>query len=44
MGMIDLFPVEDPTDIEELRTLITNHITYTGSTVAQRAIDRVGKA
>ncbi len=33
-GMVDLETLEDEADIRELRTLIENHLQYTGSTVA----------
>jgi len=34
MGMVDLFPLKDNKDIEELKELIEKHSTYTQSTVA----------
>jgi len=37
--MVDLEAVVDPEDIEELRTLIREHASYTGSTVAERVLD-----
>jgi len=44
MGMVELFPVEEPDDIEELKELITNHQKYTGSTVAKRVLDNWNSA
>jgi len=38
-GTFKLEPVEQPGDIEELRTLIENHKRYTGSTVAEHVLD-----
>jgi len=38
-GTFELEAVEAPGDIEELRTLIENHRTYTGSTVAAHVLD-----
>jgi len=38
MGMVELFPVDQPEDIKELKTLIENHARYTGSTVAQSVL------
>ena len=38
-GMAELFPVENPQDIEELARLIRNHYEYTGSTVARAVLD-----
>jgi glutamate synthase (NADPH/NADH) large chain len=35
LEMVDLENVEDPADVEELRTLISNHQNYTGSDVAR---------
>ncbi|MBD3266413.1 glutamate synthase large subunit, partial [bacterium] len=35
MSMIDLFPVEQEQDIEELKGMLERHSQYTGSTVAQ---------
>ncbi|MBZ0166171.1 MAG: glutamate synthase large subunit, partial [Candidatus Omnitrophica bacterium] len=39
MGMVELFPVELPEDIAELKTLIQNHRDYTGSTVAEGVLN-----
>ncbi|HBX36059.1 MAG TPA: glutamate synthase large subunit, partial [Pseudohongiella sp.] len=39
MESFELEPVQDATDIEELKTLISNHLRYTGSTVAQQILD-----
>jgi len=39
MGMVDLFPVENEEDIQELKGLIEKHGEYTGSRVAQRVLD-----
>jgi glutamate synthase (NADPH/NADH) large chain len=35
LEMVDLENVEDPADVEELRTLFSNHQNYTGSDVAR---------
>ena len=43
MGMVDLFPVDVPSDIQELKTLIENHLRYTGSTVARGILDHWGQ-
>ncbi len=37
-GLVDLSPVEDKADIEELQTLINNHFLYTQSTLASRIL------
>ena len=37
-GMVDLFPVQDPKDILELRYLIEKHVKYTQSTVAENVL------
>ncbi len=37
--MVELEPLEDPEDIEELRALIEKHVEYTGSDVAGRLLD-----
>jgi glutamate synthase (NADPH/NADH) large chain len=39
MGMVELDPLEIDEDINELKTLIENHLRYTGSTVAKAALD-----
>ncbi len=39
-GMVQLFPVEEPGDIQELKTLIENHARYTDSAVARDVLDR----
>jgi glutamate synthase domain-containing protein 2/glutamate synthase domain-containing protein 1/glutamate synthase domain-containing protein 3 len=39
MGMVDLFPVEEESDIAELKNLIENHYKNTKSTVAKRILD-----
>jgi glutamate synthase (NADPH) large chain len=39
MESFELEPVADAADIEELKTLISNHLQYTGSTVAQQILD-----
>jgi glutamate synthase domain-containing protein 2/glutamate synthase domain-containing protein 3 len=39
MGMVELFPVKEEKDVEELRVLVTNHSQYTKSTVAKRVLD-----
>ena len=38
-GMVELFPVQEESDIKELRRLIENHCQYTDSTVAKRVLD-----
>ena len=38
MGMVELFPVEEQSDIDELKKLIQNHYEYTGSTVADAVL------
>jgi glutamate synthase (NADPH) large chain len=35
----ELEPVRDTADIDELKTLVSNHLRYTGSTVAQQILD-----
>ncbi len=40
MGMVELFKVEEEQDINELKTLIQNHQTYTGSTVAEDVLKK----
>jgi glutamate synthase (NADPH/NADH) large chain len=40
LEMVGLETVDDDEDITELRSLITNHKTHTGSTVAARLLDR----
>jgi glutamate synthase (NADPH/NADH) large chain len=39
MGMVELETVSDDTDITELKTLIENHLSYTGSSVAKQLLD-----
>ncbi|MFV2004537.1 MAG: glutamate synthase large subunit [Gammaproteobacteria bacterium] len=39
MGMVELESLETDEDIEEVKTLIENHLRYTGSTVAKAALD-----
>jgi len=39
MGMVELFPVEEGRDVEELHNLIERHYRYTDSTVAKRILD-----
>ncbi|MCA9405345.1 MAG: glutamate synthase large subunit [Candidatus Omnitrophica bacterium] len=39
MGMVELYPVEEEGDINELKGLIGNHYKYTGSTVAKKVLD-----
>jgi glutamate synthase (NADPH/NADH) large chain len=36
--MVDLETVENPADVSELKELIQNHQTFTGSTVADRIL------
>jgi glutamate synthase (NADPH/NADH) large chain len=40
LEMVELEKVTEPADVEELRTLIENHLRYTGSTVARKILDR----
>jgi glutamate synthase (NADPH) large chain len=37
--MVDLFPVEEKSDIQELKSMIEKHKEYTGSPVAKRILD-----
>ncbi len=37
-GLVDLVPVEDKADIQELQTLISNHLLYTQSTLASKIL------
>ena len=39
MGMVEMFPVERKSDVDELKELIENHYKYTESTVAKRVLD-----
>jgi len=39
MGMVELYKVESQTDIKELRKLIGNHYSFTGSSIAKGIID-----
>ena len=39
MGMVELFPVEEESDIKELKGLIQKHQEYTGSIVAKGILD-----
>ncbi len=39
-GMVDLVSIDDPVDIQELKTLIEKHANYTASTVAQDVLKR----
>jgi glutamate synthase (NADPH/NADH) large chain len=40
LGMVELEPVDQPTDIAELRQMIENHHALTGSTVAERILEQ----
>jgi len=40
MGMVDLFSVEQKSDMEELKRLIENHAKYTDSPVAKKILDQ----
>ena len=40
MGMVELFPVKDKEDIEELRTMIQKHYNDTKSSVAKNILER----
>ncbi|MCK5082947.1 MAG: glutamate synthase subunit alpha, partial [Candidatus Omnitrophica bacterium] len=40
LEMVELFPVEDERDIDELREMIENHYRYAESDVAKRILDR----
>ena len=37
--MVDLEPLEEPEEVEEVRRMIERHARYTGSTVAARILD-----
>ena len=39
MGMVELESVSDSADVAELKTLIENHLTYTGSEVSRQLLD-----
>jgi glutamate synthase (NADPH) large chain len=39
LEMVALEPVVDPEDAEELKSLISRHLEYTGSTVARRVLE-----
>jgi glutamate synthase (NADPH/NADH) large chain len=39
MGMVELEPLEVEEDINEVKTLIENHLQYTGSDMAKAALD-----
>ncbi len=39
MGMVELSLVEEPSDVKELKELITKHLNYTGSPLAARIIE-----
>ena len=39
LEMVALEPVADPEDAAELKSLITSHLEYTGSTVARRVLE-----
>lgn len=43
-GMAELFPVERPQDVKELREMIEKHFTYTQSAVAEDILTRWDKA
>jgi len=43
-GMVELEAVEADEDIEELKTLIENHLRYTGSTVARSVLEKWDEA
>ena len=38
MGMVDLDPMDNDADCNELKTLIENHFNFTGSTVAEKIL------
>src|SRR6185503_5985751 len=38
-GMVELFPVKDKDDIQELRSMIQKHYNYTKSSVAKSVLD-----
>lgn len=42
-GMVELFPVKEKDDVEELCTLIQNHFNYTKSTVAKQVLEQWDK-
>lgn len=39
MGMVELYPLKEKEDIQELKTMISNHHKFTGSSVARRILD-----
>ena len=39
MELVDLEDLTDPEDVAELKSIIQNHLTYTGSSVAARVLD-----
>ncbi len=43
-GMVDLEPVTEPDDIEELKSMIERHLTFTKSTVAEGILNRWDRA
>jgi glutamate synthase (ferredoxin) len=38
LGMVDVEPLAQPEDVEEVRELLRRHVRYTGSTVAGRIL------
>ncbi|MDP2653575.1 MAG: glutamate synthase large subunit [Candidatus Omnitrophota bacterium] len=40
LGMVEIFPVQDPADIREIRSLVEKHVQYTSSTVAKDVLER----
>jgi glutamate synthase (ferredoxin) len=43
MGMVELFPVKDAPDVAELKAMISAHLKYTQSAVAQHILDNWDK-
>jgi len=39
MGMVELSLVEEPSDVRELKDLISKHLNYTGSPLASRIVE-----
>jgi glutamate synthase (NADPH/NADH) len=39
MAMVELDPLEDPTDISFVQSLIESHVNYTGSDLGQRILN-----
>ncbi|MBX7148212.1 glutamate synthase large subunit [bacterium] len=39
--MVEMEPCDEPEDLETLKTLLTNHVQYTGSTVGKKILDNL---